>query len=134
MAEIIDEAVASGVARDRIMAGIYDSVVANYLNRVKGSRSVGQVVFCQGMPFASDALAAAVARQTGAEVIVPPKPGLMGAIGIALLAVDDLPVRDLAPADAGALPRRARRAGRTSSSARRRRAAARAATSAASTG
>jgi predicted CoA-substrate-specific enzyme activase len=99
MAEIIDEALASGVARDRIVAGIYDSVVANYLNRVKGSRSVGQVVFCQGMPFASDALAAAVARQTGAEVIVPPKPGLMGAIGIALLALDDLPLDELAPAD-----------------------------------
>jgi predicted CoA-substrate-specific enzyme activase len=99
MAEIIDEAVASGVARERIVAGIYDSVIANYLNRVKGSRSVGQVVFCQGMPFASDALAAAVARQTGAEVIVPPKPGLMGAIGIALLAADDLPVREAAPAD-----------------------------------
>ncbi len=99
MAEIIDEALASGVERNRIVAGIYDSVVANYLNRVKGSRSVGQVVFCQGMPFASDALAAAVARQTGAEVIVPPNPGLMGAIGIALLALDDLPLDDLAPVD-----------------------------------
>ena len=86
MAEVIDEAVAAGVPQPRIIAGIYDSVVANYLNRVKGSRSVGQVVFCQGMPFASDALAAAVARQTGSEVIIPPKPGLTGAIGIALLA------------------------------------------------
>ncbi len=99
MAEIIDEAVASSVPRERIVAGIYDSVIANYLNRVKGSRSVGQVIFCQGMPFASDALAAAVARQTGAEVIVPPKPGLMGAIGIALLAAEDLPVREVAPID-----------------------------------
>jgi predicted nucleotide-binding protein (sugar kinase/HSP70/actin superfamily) len=99
MAEIIDEAVAGGVARERIVAGIYDSVISNYLNRVKGSRSVGSVIFCQGMPFASDALAAAVARQTGAEVIVPPKPGLMGAIGIALLAADDLAVAELAPAD-----------------------------------
>ncbi len=99
MAEIIDEALASGVARDRIVAGIYDSVVANYLNRVKGSRSVGQVVFCQGMPFASDALAAAAARQTGAEVIVPAKPGLMGAIGIALLALEDLPLAALPLAD-----------------------------------
>ncbi|MBL0274715.1 MAG: CoA activase [Anaeromyxobacter sp.] len=99
MAEIIDEAVAGGVPRERIVAGIYDSVIANYLNRVKGSRSVGQVILCQGMPFASDALAAAVARQTGAEVIVPPKPGLMGAIGIALLAAEDLPVATAAPAD-----------------------------------
>ena len=99
MAEIIDEALASGVERDRIVAGIYDSVVANYLNRVKGSRSVGQVIFCQGMPFASDALAAAVARQTGAEVIVPPEPGLMGAIGIALLAAEELPLADLPELD-----------------------------------
>jgi len=99
MAEIIDEAVASGVERGQIVAGIYDAVIANYLNRVKGSRPVGQVIFCQGMPFASDALAAAVARQTGAEVIVPPKPGLMGAIGIALLAAEGLPVGENAPAD-----------------------------------
>ncbi|HEU4382838.1 MAG TPA: BadF/BadG/BcrA/BcrD ATPase family protein [Anaeromyxobacteraceae bacterium] len=90
MAEIIDEAVAAGVPRPCIVAGIYDSVVANYLNRVKGSRSVGQVVFCQGMPFAADALAAAVARQTGAEVIVPPNPGTVGALGIALLAAEEL--------------------------------------------
>ena len=99
MAEIIDEAVAGGVPRDHIVAGIYDSVISNYLNRVKGSRSVGSVIFCQGMPFASDALAASVARQTGAEVIVPPAPGLMGAIGIALLAAADLPVSVTAPAD-----------------------------------
>ncbi|MBI4914051.1 MAG: CoA activase [Acidobacteria bacterium] len=96
MAEVMDEAVATGLPRDQILAGIYDSVVANYLNRVKGTRDVGQVVFCQGMPFASDALAAAVARQTGAEVIVPPRPGLMGALGIARLAAGqletDLPV------------------------------------------
>ncbi len=88
MAEVIDEAVAAGVERGPIVAGIYASVVANYLNRVKGSRSVGQVVFCQGMPFAADALAAAVARQTGAEVIVPPSPGTVGALGIALLAAE----------------------------------------------
>ena len=90
MAEVIDEAVAADVPRDRIVAGLYESVIQNYLNRVKGSRSVGDVIFCQGMPFASDALAAAVARQTGAEVIVPPSPGTVGALGIALLALDQL--------------------------------------------
>jgi len=99
MAEVMDEAVASEVPRDRIIAGIYHSVVANYLNRVKGSRSVGQVIFCQGMPFASDALAAAVAGQTGAEVIVPPDPGLMGAVGIALLAERELPWASLPALD-----------------------------------
>ncbi len=91
MAEILDEAAAAGVTRPRLVAGLYDSVVQNYLNRVKGSRSVGDVVFCQGMPFSADALAAAVARQTGAEVIVPPNPGTVGAWGIALLARGALP-------------------------------------------
>ena len=85
MAEIIDEAVAAGVDQPVIVAGIYDAVMQNYLHRVKGSRSVGSVVFCQGMPFASDALAAAAARQTGAEIVVPPDPGTVGALGIALL-------------------------------------------------
>ena len=88
VAEVIDEAAAAGVPRDRILAGLYESVIANYLNRVKGSRSVGEVVFCQGMPFSADALAAAVARQTGAEVVVPPSPGTVGALGIALLAAE----------------------------------------------
>jgi predicted CoA-substrate-specific enzyme activase len=86
MAEIIDEAVAAEVPRNAIVAGIYDSIIQNYLNRVKGSRSVGKVVFCQGMPFAADALAAAVARQTGSDVVIPPDPGTVGALGIALLA------------------------------------------------
>ncbi len=85
MAEIIDEAVAAGVPNPSIIAGIYDSIIQNYLNRVKGSRSVGQRIFCQGMPFSADALAAAVARQTGSQVVVPPDPGTVGALGIALL-------------------------------------------------
>jgi len=90
MAEIIDEAVASDVPRLSIIAGIYDSIIQNYLNRVKGSRSVGQVIFCQGMPFSADALAAAVARQTGADVIIPSNPGTVGALGIALLSLKEL--------------------------------------------
>jgi len=86
MAEVIERALGAGEGVETVVAGLYDSVIQNYLNRVKGPRSVGQRVFCQGMPFASPALAAAVASRTGAEVVVPPRPGLMGAIGIALLA------------------------------------------------
>jgi len=98
MAEVIDEAITQGVARDTIIAGLYDSIIQNYLNRVKGPRTVGRRVFCQGMPFSADALAAAVARQTGREVVVPPNPGTIGALGIALLARDRL--RDaLTPVD-----------------------------------
>lgn len=90
MSQVIEEAVASGIEREAIIAGIYDSVVLNYFFRVKGNRSVGDVVFCQGMPFSSPALAAAVARQTKAKVIIPPNPGTIGAFGIARLSRESL--------------------------------------------
>ena len=102
MAEVIDEAVLAGVKQPAIISGLYDSIVMNYLNRVKGNRSVGKVIFCQGMPFSADALAAAVARQTGSDVIVPPNPGTVGALGIALLASRELDKHRRAPLD---LPR-----------------------------
>jgi len=91
MAEIIDEAVAGGVEQRTIIAGLYNSIIQNYLHRVKGDRSVGRIIFCQGMPFSSDALAAAVAQQTGSEVVIPPNPGTVGALGIALLAEREIP-------------------------------------------
>ena len=91
MAEIIDEAVASGADQRAIIAGLHDSIIQNYLHRVKGNRSVGKVIFCQGMPFSSDALAAAVARQTGSEVVIPPNPGTVGALGIALITEREIP-------------------------------------------
>jgi predicted CoA-substrate-specific enzyme activase len=99
MAEVIDEAVAAGVEPPAIISGLYDSIIKNYLNRVKGNRSVGKVIFCQGMPFAADALASAVARQTGSRVVVPPNPGTVGALGIALLAARELGATRLAPLD-----------------------------------
>jgi predicted CoA-substrate-specific enzyme activase len=99
MAEVIDEAVSAGVEQPAIISGLYDSIIKNYLNRVKGNRSVGKVIFCQGMPFAADALATAVARQTGSQVIVPPNPGTVGALGIALLAARELDAAKLAPLD-----------------------------------
>jgi activator of 2-hydroxyglutaryl-CoA dehydratase/predicted nucleotide-binding protein (sugar kinase/HSP70/actin superfamily) len=90
MAEVIDEAISQGEGISSIVAGLYDSVIQNYLNRVKGPRSIGKRIFCQGMPFSSDALAAAVTRQTGRPVVVPPNPGTIGAWGIALLARDQV--------------------------------------------
>jgi activator of 2-hydroxyglutaryl-CoA dehydratase len=40
MAEIIDQALSSGEKSETVIAGIYDSIIKNYLNRVKGSRSI----------------------------------------------------------------------------------------------
>jgi predicted CoA-substrate-specific enzyme activase len=97
MAEIIDAAVSAGRPLPEIIAGVYDSVIQNYLNRVKGHRPIGQKIFCQGMPFTSDALAAALAGRTGSEVTVPPGPGTVGALGIALLAARELRWQALQP-------------------------------------
>ncbi len=92
MAEVIADAAAENIPQDAVIAGLYDSIAQNYLNRVKGSRTVGERIFCQGMPFKSDALAAAIARQTGKDVIIPPNPGTTGALGIGLITMDrDIP-------------------------------------------
>ncbi len=99
MAGVIDEAIAAGVEQSAVVSGLYDSIIKNYLNRVKGNRSVGKLIFCQGMPFSADALAAAVARQTDSEIIVPPNPGTVGALGIALLAARELDAARLEPLD-----------------------------------
>ncbi len=99
MAQVIDEAVSANIPRADIVAGIYDSVVQNYLNRVKGNRALGKRLFCQGMPFTSDALAAAVARRTGQTVVVPPNPGTIGALGIGLLTLKEIDVAHRAPLD-----------------------------------
>ncbi len=99
MAEIIDAAVSAGRPLPEIMAGVYDSVVLNYLNRVKGNRPIGEHVFCQGMPFASDALAAALANRTSCPVTIPPSPGTVGALGIALLTARELLKGSLEPLD-----------------------------------
>ncbi len=95
IAELVRRALAAGEPPAAVIAGLYDSIIQNYLNRVKGARSIGNRIFCQGMPFNARALAAAVARQTGRPVIVPPRPGLTGAIGIALLARQNIPAGQL---------------------------------------
>ncbi|MBN2724042.1 MAG: CoA activase [Deltaproteobacteria bacterium] len=92
MAEVIDQALGANVDQNNVIAGIYDSVVSNYLNRVKGSRTIGNKIFCQGMPYSSPALAAATAAKTGRRIVIPPYPGLTGAIGIGLLAMEHLKV------------------------------------------
>jgi predicted nucleotide-binding protein (sugar kinase/HSP70/actin superfamily) len=59
-------------------------VCLNYVSRVKGSRPVGSRVFMQGGVCYNRAVPAAMAMITGQRVVVPPDPGLMGALGVAL--------------------------------------------------
>jgi predicted nucleotide-binding protein (sugar kinase/HSP70/actin superfamily) len=58
----------------------------NYLNRVVRGRKIGDVIYFQGGTAYNDAVAAAFAQILGKTIIVPPHNGVIGAIGMALLA------------------------------------------------
>jgi predicted CoA-substrate-specific enzyme activase len=69
-----------------IVAGLAYSIALNYLNRVVRGRHIGDVVYFQGGTAYNDAVAAAFAGVLGKKIMVPPFNGVMGAIGMALIA------------------------------------------------
>ncbi len=76
-----------GYTRDNILAGLVYSIAANYLNRVKGPRFVGKKVFLQGGVALNRAVGHAFAHSVGRPVVIPPSPELLGALGVAILAL-----------------------------------------------
>ncbi len=80
----IKNALHEGLTKDEIVSGLVYSICLNYTNRVKGNRPVGKKVFMQGGVCYNKAVPIAMAALTGKEIIVPPEPGLMGALGVAL--------------------------------------------------
>jgi len=77
-----------GYARDNIVAGLVYAIAANYLTRVKGPRCVGKKVFLQGGVALNRAVGHAFAHFVGRQVVIPPSPELLGALGVALLAFE----------------------------------------------
>jgi len=75
-----------GASKRDVIAGLAFSVVHNYLNRIVRDRKIGNTIFFQGGTAYNDSVAAAFAKVTGKEIIVPPYNGVIGAIGEALLA------------------------------------------------
>ncbi len=71
-----------------LAAGLAYSVALNYLNRVVRGRKVGNVIFFQGGTAYNDAVAAAFSQVLGKRIVVPPHNGVIGAIGMALIARD----------------------------------------------
>jgi predicted CoA-substrate-specific enzyme activase len=76
-----------GHPRDNIIAGLVYAVASNYLNRVKGPRYVGKKVFLQGGVALNRAVGYAFAHSVGRQVVIPPSPELLGALGVGLLAL-----------------------------------------------
>jgi predicted CoA-substrate-specific enzyme activase len=69
-----------------LVAGLAYSIALNYLNRVVRGRHIGDVIYFQGGTAYNDAVAAAFASILGRTITVPPYNGVMGAIGMALIA------------------------------------------------
>ncbi len=76
-----------GHPRDNIVAGLVYAIAGNYLNRVKGPRYVGKKVFLQGGVALNHAVGYAFAHSVGRDVVIPPGPELLGALGVGLLAL-----------------------------------------------
>ena len=86
----IKNAIQEGIGIEGIAAGLVYSICMNYVNRVKGSRMVGNKIFMQGGVCYNRAVPMAMAALTEKEIVVPPEPGLMGAFGVALVVEDRL--------------------------------------------
>ena len=69
-----------------LVAGLAYSIALNYLNRVVRGRRIGKVIYFQGGTAYNDAVAAAFASVLGKKITIPPHNGVIGAIGMALIA------------------------------------------------
>ena len=96
-----------GKTPDDIMAGLCRSIVENVFTkvvRVANLDSLGPKVVVQGGTFENDAVLRALEQYLGRDVVRAPYPGLMGAIGVALLAKRDSAARKAGAADGEAAP------------------------------
>ncbi|MFV1975767.1 MAG: acyl-CoA dehydratase activase [Candidatus Scalindua sp.] len=78
-----------GVPKDDLLAGLSYSIVLNYINRVVEKRKIGDIIFLQGGVAANRGVKAAFEKVTGRTVIVPPHHDVMGAIGSAIISMEE---------------------------------------------
>ena len=75
-----------GARREDLVAGLAFSIAYNYLNRLVRERRIGDCIFFQGGTAYNDSVAAAFSQILDKEIVVPPHNGVIGALGMALLA------------------------------------------------
>jgi predicted CoA-substrate-specific enzyme activase len=78
-----------GAQKDDLVAGLSYSIVQNYLNRVVGDRRIGNHIFFQGGTAFNKGVVAAFERVLDKEIIVPENHDVTGAIGVAILAMEE---------------------------------------------
>ena len=79
----------NGSGRDSLVAGLSYSIVNNYLNRVVAGKKVGNRIFFQGGVAANRGVVAAFEKVTGKPITVPEHHEVTGAIGCAILAMEN---------------------------------------------
>ena len=79
-----------GAAKEDLVAGLAYSVVKNYLTKVVEHRLVGDHILFQGGTAFNRALKAAFENVVGKKVRVPPHHDILGAIGVAMLAKEEI--------------------------------------------
>jgi predicted CoA-substrate-specific enzyme activase len=78
----------NGKTVEDILAGLCRSIIENVFTkviRIPNLSSLGNKIIVQGGTFRNDAVFRALQLYTGRHIVRPPYPGLMGALGIALL-------------------------------------------------
>ena len=78
-----------GLPKEDLIAGLCYAIVHNYLNKVVEGRKIGRKIFYQGATAFNAGIVAAFERVLGKEIIVPPHNEVTGALGVALLALEE---------------------------------------------
>ncbi len=79
----------SGAKKEDLVAGLAYSIVYNYLNKVVGDKKIGNHIFFQGGVAWNKGVVAAFEKVLGKRITVPPHHDVIGAIGVAILAMQN---------------------------------------------
>ncbi|NTU79020.1 MAG: ATPase [Chloroflexales bacterium] len=89
-----------GAGLDQLTAGLAYAIAQNYLNRVVNNRPIGRKVFLQGGVAWNQSVVAAFQTLLERQIVVPPHHDVTGAIGVAILAMEELAQRRAAGEEA----------------------------------
>ena len=79
----------NGASIENILAGLAYSIAINYINRVVGTKKIGNKIFFQGAVAFNKAVVAAFENYLGKKIIVPQNHEVTGAIGTAIRALEN---------------------------------------------
>ena len=79
-----------GAAKEDLLGGLSYSIVKNYLNKVVEDHRIGNHILFQGGVAFNRAVKAAFENVLGEKIQVPPHHDILGAIGVAMLAMEEM--------------------------------------------